>query len=171
MVWEAAWRANLPWAGVAPALAIINNLDVIDDYAEKVVSTNAAVMVTADVLFSTDGPILITGLVSECITLNDATASTLQYGVDPTVGAAVTISNASASLANAAAGATVSLIGTALATAALYNASGGNLGMTAPILAMEGNIDIVVGVGSTTGTWRHHLRYKPLARGVEVIAV
>ena len=26
MVWEAGWRANLPWAGVAPALGIINTL-------------------------------------------------------------------------------------------------------------------------------------------------
>jgi hypothetical protein len=26
MVWNAAWRANLPWAGVAPALGIINTL-------------------------------------------------------------------------------------------------------------------------------------------------
>lgn len=26
MVWNPAWRANLPWAGVAPALGIINTL-------------------------------------------------------------------------------------------------------------------------------------------------
>jgi hypothetical protein len=183
MVWNAGWRANLPWAGAANAFTtignlpdagqltgIINSIAVIDDYAEKVVSTTAAVMVDDDVLFEMDGPILIMGLVSECITLNDATASTLRYRVNPTTGLAVTISDVSASLASLGAGATVSLIGTTLATAALLNTSGGNLGMTNPIVAMAGEIEIAVGVGSTTGTWRHHLRYKPLARSVTVIA-
>ncbi len=183
-LWPAGWRTNLPWAGASDAFdtisnlpdggqltTIINDINVVDDYAEKAVSTNAAVMANGDDLFVMDGPIMITGLVSECITLNDATASTLQYRVDPDEGAAVTISAASGSLANAPAGATVALRGTALDTDALYNASGGNLGMTAPIIAMVGKIDIVVGTGSTTGTWRHHLRYKPLARDVVVSPV
>jgi len=182
-IWPAAWRANLPWAGAADAFTtignlpdggqltgIINDIAVVDDYAEKVVSTAAAVMVDDDVLFEADGPILIMGLVSECITVNDATASTLQYRVNPDEGDPVTISAASSSLANLDPGATVSLVGTALNTAAAVNTSGANLGMTAPIAVMAGDIEIAVGVGSTTGTWRHHLRYKPLARNVSVVA-
>lgn len=136
------------------------------DYAVK----DAATMVNGQTIFTvTGGPILILGLVSLCVTDNDATASTLQYSVTPTTGAAPqTISNASASLANAAAGASVSLIGTALTTAANLNANGPNLGMTAPIFCPAGTITMVIGVGSTTGTWEHHIYYLALGPGVTV---
>jgi hypothetical protein len=130
-----------------------------------------AVMANNDVLFTvTGGPILIQGLVSLCITTNGATASTLQYRITPTIGAAAqTISAASASLANAAAGASVSLIGTTLATAALLNANGPNLGQTVYIFCPSGTINIVVGVGSTTGTWEHYLSYMPMTATALVV--
>ncbi len=182
--WPAGWRNNLPWAGASDAFDTISNLPdggqmtaitnylwVIDDSAEKCVSTNALAMDDGTELFEVDGPILITGLVAECIADNDgATASTLQFRVDPVVGAAVTISEASAVLTTAVAGATVSLIGTALDTQPVYNTSGANLAMTEAIVAMEGKIDIVVGTGNNTGTWRYHLRYKPLLPGTQAIA-
>lgn len=134
--------------------------------------TAAAVMVTNQVMFTVSGgPLLIRHLSSLCITTNDATASTLQYRITPTVGAsAQTISNASGSLANAAAGASVTLLGTALTTAANLNANGPNLGMTAPIFCPAGTINMVIGVGSTTGTWQHHLLYIPLTNSVRVLA-
>lgn len=130
----------------------------------------AAVMVNGNTIFTvTGGPILIWGLVSLCVTNNGATASTLQYSITPTVGAgAQTISNASASLANATAGASVSLLGTALSTAANYNANGPNLGMTSPIFCPAGTITMVIGTGSTTGTWQHHLYYWALGPEVKV---
>jgi hypothetical protein len=61
------------------------------------------------------------------------------------------------------------LAGTALATAALYNANGPNL-MANPgtIMCPAGTITAVVGVGSTTGTWAHYIRYEPLAVGASV---
>jgi hypothetical protein len=129
-----------------------------------------AVMVNGDTLFTvTNGPILIQGLVSVCITANGATASTLQYSITPTIGAAAqTISAASSSLANATAGATVSLVGTALSTAASYNVNGPNLGMNALIICPTGAIKIVVGVGSTTGTWAHYLNYMPMTSNASV---
>lgn len=135
-------------------------------YAE----TAAAVMVNGNTIFTVaGGPILILGLVSLCVTSNNGTASTLQYSITPTVGAgAQTISNASGSLANAAAGASVSLLGTALTTAANLNANGPNLGMTAPMFCPAGTITMVIGTGSTTGTWKHYLYYWPLAGGVIV---
>jgi hypothetical protein len=140
------------------------------DYGEKFAVSATKVMVNGDTLFTvTGGPILVTGLVSVCITSNGATASTLQYRSVPTVGTAQTISNASGSLANAAAGATVTLLGTALTTAANLSANGANLGMTAPMVVPAGTLAAVIGTGSTTGTWKHYLRWQPLASGVTVV--
>lgn len=141
------------------------------DLQQRVAVKAAAVMVNNDTLFTVaGGPISVLAIWSECVTANDATASTLQYSATPTVGSAQTLSGASASIASAAAGASVSLIGTALSTAALYNASGPNLGMSGAgsIIVPAGTIKAVVGVGSTTGTWRHYIRYMPLAVGVTV---
>lgn len=141
------------------------------DLQERVAKKTAATMTNGQTLFTVaGGPIIVLGLVSICETGNDGTASTLQYSATPTSGSAQTLSAASASLANAAAGGSVSLIGTALATAALYNSNGPNLGMTnmGGIMVPIGTITAVIGVGSTTGTWAHYLRYKPLATGVTV---
>lgn len=142
----------------------------LTDLQEKVVVKSAAVMVDNDTLFTiAGGPIKIEALWSECVTGNDATASTVAYKSTPTTGSEQTISAASASIANAAAGASIALAGTALATAALYNANGANLiANPGTIVVPAGTLDIDVAVGSTTGTWRHYLRYKPLASGVTV---
>lgn len=141
------------------------------DLQERVAVKAAATIVNAQTLFTVaGGPIKIEALWSECVTANDATASTLQYSATPTVGAATTISGASASLANAAAGASVALAGTALATAALLAANGPNLiANPGTVVVPAGTITAVVGVGSTTGTWRHYIRYRPLAVGVTVV--
>lgn len=142
----------------------------IANLQERVALKSAAVITNGLTLFTVaGGPIEILALVSVCATANDVTASTVQYNVTPTVGAAQTISAASASIASAAAGASIALAGTALSTAALYNANGPNL-MANPgtIFCPAGVITAVVGVGSTTGTWAHYLRYKPLAVGVTV---
>jgi len=135
----------------------------------RVAMKSEAVMVDNDVLFTiTGGPILVDALWSECATANDATASTLAYKSTPTAGSEQTLSAASASLGAAGIGDSVSLIGTTLATAALLNANGANLGMTNPLIVPAGNIGIDIAVGSTTGTWRHYIRYRPLAVGVTV---
>lgn len=131
----------------------------------------AAVMVDGNTIFTVaGGPILIQALVSLCVTANGATASTLQYQVTPDGGAGtVTISAASGSLANAGIASSVSLIGTALSTAAVFNAFGANLGMTAPLFCPAGTITMVIGTGSTTGTWQHHMYYWALGPGITVI--
>jgi len=139
------------------------------DLQERTVLKAAAVMVNADTLFTVaGGSILIEGLVSECVTANDATASTLQYSATPTVGAATTISGATTTLASVAAGYSISILGTALASVPTLSVGGPNLGMTSPLVVPAGTIKIVIGVGSTTGTWKHYLRYRPLAVGVTV---
>ena len=149
-----------------PSLGLIDAAPPINGVA----TSATAVMVNGDTIFTVaNGPILIQGLVSLCITGNGATATTIQYSVTPTVGAAPqTISAASGSLLSAAAGASVSLLGTALTTAANLNANGPNLGMTAPMFCPAGTIKLVVAVGSTTGTWRHYLYYTALTGDVVV---
>lgn len=141
------------------------------DLQESVVVNSTAVLANGTTIFTVaGGPIEILSLVARCVTTNDATASTLQWSADPTDGAATTFSAASASLASVAAGGMVVLQGTTLATAPIVNASGVGLGqqVTNGIVIGAGIITTTVGVGSTTGTWQHHLRYRPLARGVTV---
>mgnify|MGYP001767849927 CR=1 FL=1 len=135
------------------------------------VVTAAAVMVNGDTIFTVaGGPIEIIHLMSVCVTANDATASTLQYSQTNSELGAATFSGASASLANAAVNSFVTLQKTALATAALLSTEGVTISSTGPstIIMLPGLIKIVIGVGSTTGTWKHYLTYRPLAVGVTV---
>ena len=153
-----------------------NIIDILADTAildsvERSVSGSTAVMVTGDTLFTiAGGPIEILSLVGVCITVNDATASTLRYSANPTVGAATTFSGASASLASAAAGSGVVLNMTALDTAPdLIDPLVGLAAVhTKGIIVNEGIITATIAVGSTTGTWKHYLRYIPLSTGVTV---
>lgn len=164
-------------ASAAPAngVSLAEVMREIFDQEEKAANKAAATMVNNQVMFTiAGGPIKIVDLISECITTNDGTASTLQYRSNPTVGSAATISGASGSLASVAAGATVRLAPTALSTApviALAAAGGVQLGTNVAnfITVMPGTIQMVIGTGSTTGTWAHYLRYKPLTRGVTVV--
>ena len=136
---------------------------------DQSIFTAAAVMVDGTDIFTVSGgPILIYQLGAVCVTANNATASTLQYRADGTDGAATTITGASATLASAAAGTIVAAVPGTLATApAIYTAGVGIAG-TVPIIVPAGIIEIVIGVGSTTGTWRHFLRYAPLVPGASV---
>lgn len=138
-------------------------------------SKAAATMVNSQTIFTiSGGPIEIIGLLSECVTANDVTASTLQYQSVPTVGSATTISGATTTLASIAAGATIRLAPTALSTApviALAAAGGVQLGTNVAnlITVQPGTINLVIGTGSTTGTWKHYISYIPLAPGVTVV--
>lgn len=142
---------------------------------EKCVETAAGTLVNGAVIFTiSNGPILIQELLSVCQTANDATASTLQYKSNPNGGAtAATISGASATLANAASRACVRLHPTALSTAPAViaaSAGGASLGLNVGnrVIVQDGTLSIVVGVGSTTGKWKHYLRYRPLGPNVTV---
>jgi len=133
---------------------------------EKSVLSSIKTMVNGDIIFRVSEHIQLVNLFSECITANNATASTLQYSVTPDVGSVTAISGASASLASVAAGTILVLDGGALATAPALSAAGVSLAQTARgIIIPKGTIKLVVGVGSTTGTWIHHIRYVPLHPG------
>jgi len=153
----------------AVASATLSGNDPSDHVAK---STTAAVMVNGDTIFTTVGDILIFGLASECYTANNATASTLQYQVVSATGTS-TISAASASLANAAIGVSVVAQLGALANAPTVTAASG-VGVFpwgAVRIPSGSAIKLVIGVGSTTGTWRHYLRYEPFEAGAYVVAV
>ncbi len=135
---------------------------------EKCFQSATAVMTNGATIFTiTGGPIQILELLSVCVTANDATASTLQWQSAPTVGTATTITGATATLASATAGTTILIQPTALSTAPVIvaaSAGGLHLGLVAQnhIIVKNGTLKTVIGVGSTTGTWYHGLRYKPL---------
>lgn len=140
--------------------------------ADGSATTATAVIVNGNTLFTiAGGPIEILTLFSICQTANDATASTLQYQSAGTLGTTTqTISGASATLASAAIGTNVSWQGTALATAPVINANGANIVATnGGIIVPAGTIKAVVGVGSTTGTWKHYIRFRPLGAAVTVV--
>lgn len=141
--------------------------------AELPVESSIGVISNGKALFNYVGDIEILDLWSECQTPNDATASTLQYAVTPTGLAQTTISGASATLASAIAGTMVALDGTTLATAPNIYPNGIGLGQTARGINLIGSgvISAVVGVGPTTGTWKHYLRYKPLSQGAYAVGV
>ena len=156
---------------------VVNPPSIDKNSDERCVETSAKVMVNGDTIFTIkNGPILIQELLSVCQTANNATASTLQYKSNPNGGAtAATISGASASLANAASRACVRLHPTALTTAPAViaaSAGGASLGVNVGnrVIVQDGTISIVIGVGSTTGKWKHYLRYRPLGPNVTVTA-
>ena len=126
------------------------------------------VMVNGDVIFTiTGGPIAIVDLIAVCVTANGAVASTMQWQSVPTVGTATTFSAASGSLLSATAGTTVRIVQTALNSVPLIvaaSAGGVQLGTNVAnrIMIKEGTVNLVIGVGSTTGLWYHAIRYQPL---------
>ena len=58
--------------------------DGINNVPELDASTSAAVMSNGLVCFNSNGDVQILSLVSECITANNATATTIQWNITPT---------------------------------------------------------------------------------------
>jgi len=140
------------------------------------VSTPAKVMVTTDVLFTiVDGPIQIKELFMVCVTDNDATATLVRWRFNPTVGMSATFSAASTTIASVAAGTVVTLNPSALTSLPIIDlpAAGGIVTVSSAkwgVILREGNIALELSVGSTTGTWKHHLSYLPMSENAYVIA-
>jgi hypothetical protein len=144
---------------------------VLQGAVVKYKKTTPAVMVNGDIIFNVTGDILVYGLLSECYTTNDATASTIQYQVlNNTTTTAATLSAASASLANAAIGVSViAQLGALTNAPTVTGASGlGVFPWGAVRVASNSSIKLIVGVGSTTGTWSHYLVYRPIEVGAVV---
>lgn len=141
------------------------------EYSDHITKTSAKVMVNGDVIFTVVGDVQILSLISECITANNATASTLQYSVTTALAQTQTITGVSGVLTNAIAGTTIVTPGAALTDIPIISASGVTLNTTARgIRIPPGSITTVIGVGSTTGTWQHYVRWEPLEDGAYIIA-
>lgn len=135
---------------------------------DHIAKTTPKVMVTGDVIFTTSGDILIYALFSECETANGVTASTLQYtGTNNTTATTSNISAASASLASAPQGTSaLAQLGAITNAPVLSTASGiGAFPWGAVKVPDNSSIKTVIGVGSTTGTWKHYVRWEPLEAG------
>lgn len=150
----------------------------VDGAGGLVTATGAAILTDGVTVFTiSGGPIRIADLVSYVIVGGDATAATLKWNADGTVGAATDFTGASASLANLAAGGIVYANFTALNTALVITQTAG-VALAGPttstgggIYVPEGIIKMVIGSGPTvTATYKHYMRWVPLAPGVTVTA-
>ncbi|MFA6040544.1 MAG: hypothetical protein WC733_03495 [Methylophilus sp.] len=143
------------------------------DTSDHITNTTAKVMVTGDTIFNVVGDVIIYALLSECYTANGATASTLQYSVtNNTTSSSQTISLASASLASAAIGVSVLAQLGALTNAPVVTTASGVGAFPWGAVRVSGNSSIktTIGVGSTTGTWAHYVRWEPLTAGAYITA-
>jgi hypothetical protein len=141
------------------------------DNSDHVAKTTAKVMVNGDTLFNITGDVLIYALASECYTANNATASTLQYSITNNDSAtAQTISAASATLASKAPKTSVLAQLGALTNAPVISNASGVGAFPWGAIRVGGNsiLTSVIGVGSTTGTWKHYVRYEPLEDGATI---
>jgi hypothetical protein len=130
--------------------------------------TTAAVMTSGLTIFNTTGDVLVFAILSECYTANGATASTLQYtSTNNTTSTTGNMSAASASLANAAVGVSViAQLGAVSNAPTVTTASGvGVFPWGAIRIPGNSSIKTVIGVGSTTGTWKHYIHWQPLEDG------
>lgn len=140
------------------------------DLQEQVVTKAAAVIAagTATIFTVAGGPIEVLALLSICVTGNDTTATLLKWAADPTDGAATDLCTASSTMASLLAGASAMVPG-AFGSALTLTAAGTVAAGTTKFIVPAGIITTVTTGGATTGTWTHHLRYRPLAKGVTVV--
>lgn len=144
----------------------------------QVTSTGAALLVNGTTAFTVaGGPIRISDLFSYVIVGGDATAATLQWSADGDVGAATTFTGASSAVTSLAAGGIVYCNFTALTTAPVITQTAG-VALAGPttstgggIYVPAGIITMVIGSGPTvTATYKHFMRWMPMAQGVTVTA-
>lgn len=152
--------------------SLFERIEDVIDQSDRFAQTGAGLLVTGTTVFTiAGGPILIYSLLSICQVGSDSTAATLQWSADGTLGAATTFTGASLSRASQAAGDMIIANLTALTTAPDLVPAGVGLGPVATrgIIVPAGIITSTVGSGpTTTGTYKHYLRYTPLANGVSV---
>lgn len=154
--------------------SMLERLEDLIDQSEKCIASSAQLLVTGTTIFTIVGaPIFIPELVSVCQVASDSAASTLQWSADPTDGTAVTITGASASRANGVKGSAIICNFTALATAPDICAQGTGLASvkTNGVIVHPGILTTTIGTApTTTATYIHYLRFKPMGPGCVVTA-
>lgn len=148
----------------------------IDGMAQVTV-TGAALLTNGTTVFTVAGGFIrITDLISVNVVDSDSAASTIQWSADGTLGSATTITGASVSTASVAPGGIVNCDFTALTTAPVIAANG--VALQGPTTSTGGSVIIPAGIlkmviggaDTTTSTWKHIMRWIPLAPGVSVTA-
>jgi hypothetical protein len=147
------------------------------DGSGQVTVTGAALLANGTTVFTVAGGFIrITDLISVNVVDSDSAASTIQWSADGTLGSAATITGASVSTASVAPGGIVNCDFTALTTAPVIAANGVALQGTTTstggsVIVPAGIITMVIGgADTTTSTWKHIMRWLPLAPGVTVTA-
>jgi hypothetical protein len=147
------------------------------DGLAQVTVTGAGLLVNGTTVFTIAGGFIrITDLISVNVVDSDSAASTIQWSADGTLGSAATITGASTSVAAVAPGGIVNCDFTALTTAPVIAANGVALQGTTTstggsVIIPAGILKMVIGgADTTTSTWRHIMRWIPLAPGVSVTA-
>jgi hypothetical protein len=142
--------------------------------SDHVVKSGAKVMVNDDTLFTVVGSVQLVSLVSECVTVNGATASTLLWKFTTSAASPLTtnLSSASSTLASTVPGYALAMTNAAALGEAPTQGASGVLINTASrgVRVPAGAVKITIGVGSTTGTWQHYVRYEPLENGAYMVA-
>lgn len=147
------------------------------DGVGQVTVTGAAILANGVTAFTIAGGFIrITDLFSVNVVDSDSAASTLQWSADGTLGSAVTITGASASVASVAPGGIVNCNFTALTTAPVIASDG--VALQGPTTSTGGSVIIPAGVlnmviggaDGTTSTFKHIMRWIPLGPGVTVTA-
>ena len=134
--------------------------------------TSPAVMSNGLTIFNTTGDILVFALLSECYTANGATASTVQYtSTNNGTTTTANMTGVSASLANAAIGVSViTQLGAVTNAPTVTTAAGVGVFPWGAVRVPGGSsLKLVVGTGSTTGTWAHYIHWQPLQDGAIVV--
>lgn len=139
--------------------------------------TGASILTNGMTVFTIAGGFIrITDLFSENVVDSDAAAATIQWSADGTLGSATTITAASASVASVAPGGIVNCDFTTINTAPVIAANG--VALQGPTTSTGGSVIIPAGIlklviggaDTTTTTFRHIMRWIPLASGVTVTA-
>jgi len=135
----------------------------------KVSVTGAGLLTNGMTVFTIAGGFIrITDLISVNVVDADSAASTIQWSADGTLGSAVTITAASASVASVAPGGIVNCDFTTINTAPVIAANGVALqGPTTStggsVIIPAGVLKLVIGTADTTAsTWMHIMRWEPL---------
>jgi hypothetical protein len=139
--------------------------------------TGASILTNGMTVFTIAGGFIrITDLFSVNVVDSDSAAATIQWSADGTLGSAATITGASVSVASVAPGGIVNCDFTALSTAPVIAANG--VALQGPTTSTGGSVIIPAGVlklviggaDTTTTTFRHVMRWIPLAPNCTVTA-
>jgi hypothetical protein len=131
--------------------------------SDHVAATTKAIISNGLVLFDVLGDCQILSLCSECYMANDGTTTRVKYTMQSALDGATDITGLCASLANATVGTAIICDNTTLSSAPNVVTSGIWLNMDSRgIRVPRGELRLTVTNGSTTGLWRHYIRYEPL---------